>query len=115
MGSKKKVNGMLIGEYAQKTIRELFMKKKISETEIKNLTKDDYCKIKFDLNYPMLKKSSESRKIRGYDRYYQDEITEGYWLTNDWYERNWDYLLKWESQKLIHSSSIYTDPSSYSN
>ena len=47
----------------------------------------------------MLKKSSESRNVNGYDRYYQDEITQGYWLTNDWYERHWDYFLKWESAK----------------
>ena len=99
MGAKKTVNGMLIGEYAQKAIKALFIQNKISEIEINKLLNDDYCKIRFDLNYPMLKKSSESRNVNGYDRYYQDEITQGYWLTNDWFERHWDYFLKWESAK----------------
>ena len=56
MGTKKTVNGMLIGEYAQKAIKALFIQNKISEIEINKLLNDDYCKIRFDLNYPMLKK-----------------------------------------------------------
>ena len=26
-------------------------------------------------------------------------ITEEFWLTNDWYEKHWDYFLKWEKSK----------------
>ena len=42
----------------------------------------------------MLKKSNDPK-----ERYYQDQIIPGYWLTNDWYERHWDYFLKWEKNK----------------
>ena len=99
--NKKKVDGMLIGEYVQKSIEKLNILGKIYETEIMNLQNDEYCKIKFDLNYPMFKKSSESRlDDLGNARYYQDEKISGYWLTNDWYERHWDYYLKWSLQNL---------------
>tara|TARA_B100000579_G_C22487043_1_gene690626 strand:+ start:111 stop:425 length:315 start_codon:yes stop_codon:yes gene_type:complete len=92
--------GMLIGEYVQKIISQLFRENKIYETDLVNLQKQEYCKIKFDLNYPMFKKSSESRfDDNGYARYYEYEITPGYWLTNDWYEKHWDYFLKWERNK----------------
>jgi len=99
--NKKTVDGMLIGEYVQNSIQRLNSLGKIYESELTNLQKDDYCKTKFDLNHPMFKKSSESRlDDLGNARYYQDEKIPGYWLTNDWYERHWDYYLKWESTKL---------------
>ena len=47
----------------------------------------------------MFKKSSEPREYNGHARYYKDEIKEGFWLTNDWYEKKWDDFLKWESSK----------------
>ena len=100
MGNEKhKVDGMLIGEYVQKAIKKLFDQNKIYESDLIKLQKDDYCKIKFELNYPMFKKSSEPREYNGHARYYKDEIKEGFWLTNDWYEKNWDDFLKWESSK----------------
>ena len=100
MGNEKhKVDGMLIGEYVQKAIKKLFDQNKIYESDLIKLQKEDYCKIKFELNYPMFKKSNEPREYNGHARYYKDEITEGFWLTNDWYEKNWDDFLKWESGK----------------
>lgn len=85
---------MLIGEYVQKSIKRLFDEDKISESELLKLQKQEYCKIKFDLNYAMFNKLREPK-----ERYYVEKITEGYWLTNDWYEKNWDDFLKWESTK----------------
>lgn len=99
MNTKHRVDGMLIGEYVQKTINRLFHENKIHESELILLQKQDYCKIKFDLNYPMFKKSNEPREHKGHARYYSDEIINGYWLTNDWYERHWDAFLKWENTK----------------
>jgi len=99
---KHKVNGMLIGEYVQKSIIKLHKLGKIYESDLQNLQKEEYCKIKFDLNFPMFRKSSESRlDDKGYARYYENEKIPGYWLTNDWYEKHWDYFLKWENTKLI--------------
>jgi len=98
---KKTVNGMLIGEYVQQSIYKLYKQGKIYDSDLENLQKEEYCKIKFELNYPMFKKSSESRLDHlGNARYYQDEKVPGYWFTNDWYEKHWDDYLKWESTKL---------------
>ena len=99
--NKKTVEGMLIGRYVQKSIQKLYNQGKIYESDLENLQKEEYCKIKFELNYPMFKKSSESR-LDHLDnaRYYQDEKVPGYWFTNDWYEKHWDDYLKWESTKL---------------
>ena len=91
---KHRVDGMLIGEYVQKLIKRLFNENKISESELLKLQEQEYCKINFDLNYPMFNKSREPR-----ERYYTNEITKGYHLTNDWYERNWDDFLRWEKNK----------------
>ena len=91
---KHRVDGMLIGEYVQKSIKRLFEEKRIHESELIKFQRQEYCKVKFDLNFPMLSKSNEPK-----ERYYVNEITEGYYLTNDWYERNWDDFLKWENSK----------------
>ena len=53
---KHRVDGMKIGEYVQKAIKNLFNQNKIYESDLIKLQKQDFCKIKFDLNYPMLKK-----------------------------------------------------------
>ena len=91
---KHRVDGMLIGEYVQKSIKRLFDEDKISESELLKLQEQEYCKIKFDLNYPMFSKSREPK-----ERYYINEITKGYYLTNDWYEKHWDDFLRWEKNK----------------
>lgn len=91
---KHRENGMLIGEYVQKSIKRIFDEDKISESELLKLQEQEYCKIKFDLNFPMFNKSREPK-----ERYYTNEITNGYYLTNDWYERNWDGFLRWEKNK----------------
>ena len=70
MSEKHKVNGMLIGEYVQNTIKKLFDEKKIYESDLINLQRQEYCKIKFDLNYPLLNKSREPK-----ERYYVNEIS----------------------------------------
>ena len=85
---------MLIGKYVQKTIKRLFDKDKISESELIKLQKQEYCKNKFDLNYPMFNKFREPA-----ERYYTNEIMKGYYLTNDWYEKHWDDFLRWEKNK----------------
>ena len=48
----------------------------------------------------MLKSSNESRYDHNNNpRYYASEKIPGYWFTNDWYERNFDLYLEWESKK----------------
>ena len=101
MENKKTVNGMLIGKYVQQSIKRIFEIGRLTNLDISNLQTKDYCKEVFGLNYPMLKGSTESRlDKRNNPRYYVSEKIPGYWFTNDWYERNWDAYLKWESAKL---------------
>ena len=100
MKNKKTVNGMLVGKYVQQSIQNLYKNGKISDLDIKNLMIKDYCKNIFNLNYPMLKSSNESRYDHNNNpRYYASEKIPGYWFTNDWYERNFDLYLEWESKK----------------
>ena len=94
MSKKHKVDGLLIGKYVQKTIKRLFNEQKINESDLINLQRQNYCKTKFDLNYPMFNKSREPKQ-----RYYANEIFKGYYLTNDWYEKHWDDFLKWEKSR----------------
>jgi hypothetical protein len=49
---KHRVNGMLIGEYVQKSIKRIFDEDKISESELLKLQEQEYCKIKFDFKFP---------------------------------------------------------------
>ena len=44
----------------------------------------------------MLNKSREPK-----EKYYVNEISKGYYLTNDWYEKHWDDFLKWVNIKQI--------------
>jgi len=69
MSEKHKVDGMLIGKYVQKTIKRLFNEQKLNESDLNSLQKEEYCNIKFDLNYPMLNKCREPKQ-----RYYANEI-----------------------------------------
>ena len=95
MGNEKhKVDSMLIAAYVQKAIKNLFDQNKIYDSDLIKLQNPDFCKIKFDLNYPMFKKSNDPKQ-----RYYEYQVKEGYWLTNDWYEKHWDYFLKWENSE----------------
>ncbi|MDB9720248.1 hypothetical protein OAA67_00040 [Winogradskyella sp.] len=94
MSKKHEVDGMLIGKYVQKTIKTLFNEQKFNKSDLIKLQEQKYCKTNFDLNYPMFNKSREPKA-----RYYANEITKGYYLTNDWYEKHWDSFLKWVNNK----------------
>ena len=45
---KHRVDGMKIGDYVQKAIKNLFNQNKIYESDLIKLQKQDFCKIKFD-------------------------------------------------------------------
>jgi len=69
----------------------------ISDTEISNLQNLEYSKEQFDSNFEILRSIDKGRlDDNGYPRYYKDKYFNGnYYLTNDWYERQWDKLLAW--------------------
>ncbi|MEH7072880.1 hypothetical protein [Neobacillus drentensis] len=93
-----------VGILVQTTMRKIVRAKLLSEEIIKHLQDFRYCKLTFDINYPLLKKVvwdlpiSEQRKINGYDRYWKETVTinnERYLICNDWYERNKPKFIKW--------------------
>lgn len=67
----------------------------------KNLQNLDYCKRVLHISYPVLIKQNLSRQdLNGNNRYYKDEIVQGYWLCSQWVEKQWDSFLKWEKEIL---------------
>lgn len=94
MSEKHQVNGMKIGAYVRNSMKQLFNENKINPSELIKLQERQYSNTIFNLAFPMISKSREPK-----ERYYAKEITPGYYLTNDWYERHWDQYLKWENKK----------------
>jgi uncharacterized protein Smg (DUF494 family) len=97
--SKKIVNStndLKIGKYVQKSFKKLFDEGKLTNDEILNLQKSDYCKRVFNAGFEVLRKSSRSKLDHlGRPRYYAKEITPNYWLSSQWYENQRELFLKW--------------------
>jgi len=95
---------MKIGALVRKTFPVLIEKELINLTELISLQSDEYSKITFDLNYPMLKKYDhnlslhDNRLVGSHTRYYTKiyRITnDDYLLTSEWYERNMSFYTFW--------------------
>ena len=95
----KKINStadLKIGKFVQKSFKKLFDEGKLTNNEILNLQKPDYCKRVFNAGYEVLRKSSRSKLDHlGRPRYYAKEITPNYWLSSQWYEHQRELFLKW--------------------
>ena len=97
-GQKRMVNGMKIGQYVKNSMYELFVKQRLSYSELLNLQDLEYCRVKFKIGFPVLLKNTESKKdSKGNNRYYKDEVIKGYWLCSQWVENQWDNYLAWEA------------------
>jgi hypothetical protein len=66
-----------IGRLVQESLRRLFYKDMLPESEILNLTSPEYSNSVFGLNFPVLKKyeptlafEDQKRDVNGYNRYY---------------------------------------------
>jgi len=94
---KKTVSGMKIGQFVQYSFRKAYEQNLISDAEINNLQNPDYSKRNFNSNYEVLR--NQHRPIEdeyGQKRYYSREIFCGNnHLTSQWFETQWDLLLKW--------------------
>jgi hypothetical protein len=68
-----------VGILVQTTMRKIVRAKLLSDEMINHLQDLRYCKLTFNINYPLLKKVvwnlpiSDQRKINGYGRYWADE------------------------------------------
>lgn len=91
---------LAIGKFAQSKFRELLENNRISSEEINNLQDSGYSRKTFLVNYPILKKISNTnninidRQINGRDRYYSSPIKD-YLLCNHWVEKSRESLEKW--------------------
>lgn len=97
INEKKSVKGMQIGQFVQKAFREACKQKLISPTEIINLQNLEYSKCIFASNFEIFRhKNRDIKDNPGYTRYYTKELfCDNYYLTSQWYDRQWDNLLIW--------------------
>ncbi|MCR9182706.1 MAG: hypothetical protein NXH73_07245 [Flavobacteriaceae bacterium] len=95
---------MKIGVLVRSTLPELLQKELISKLEIEKLQKEDYSKINFDVNYPVLKKVDksksliENRRVNDYTRYYAKPVKsfgDDYLITSEWYEGSLNNYINW--------------------
>ena len=96
-----------IGSLVRTTLPEILKNGIISKAEINNLQDENYCKEKFDVNYPILKKVDpnysvkENRFIGDYPRYYAFSTvynTDNFLITSEWFDRNKDAYIQWLKQ-----------------
>ena len=86
-----------IGKYAQNLLKDLFLNDKLSNKEIDLLQDKYYCKKTFKSSgFEVLRKSSLKHVDKG--RYYSKEISPGYLLSSQWYEKQYDHLILWENK-----------------
>jgi predicted type IV restriction endonuclease len=96
-----------IGKLAQTTLRKMFANNEVSQEEVEQMQTAEYSKETFNLNYPLLLKSSSSSeelKTRYWTRNGDVEIYgEKYLICSQWYEpptnNNRPYFKKWLALK----------------
>jgi len=97
-----------IGALVRKTLPEMLRNGAISTSEIEKLQDENYSKVIFNVNYPVLRKIDfkkslkENRLVNNYTRYYtfitaHDE--QQYLITSEWYQRSLYYYVKWLKRK----------------
>lgn len=94
--SKRTKDGLKIGEYVQRTFRELFNHGKLNDNDIQNLLNPDYSKRVLNAGYPVLRVKSQGREDqKGYNRYYKEIYGGRYYLSAQWNQYHWDLFETW--------------------
>ncbi|WP_420378384.1 hypothetical protein [Gilvibacter sp.] len=103
------LNKLKIGFLVRATLPIVLEHELISEIEVKKLTQDDYSKMIFDMNYPVLKLINEdqsiieNRSVGDYTRYYADPHNykdSRYLISSEWYDRNQEDYIRWLKRKI---------------
>ena len=82
-----------IGQYAKTTFETLLTQGKLSAGMVRNLMDVNYCRVNFKTRFAIL---AEKRSGYKKSRYYASKVPgTQYYITNDWYEANRDYLDAW--------------------
>ena len=98
-----------IGLLVRATLPQILKLELISEVEVKNMTKDDYSKMIFDMNYPILKlideniSINENRTVGDYTRYYAEPFdydNSRYLISSEWYDRSQEDYIRWLKRKV---------------
>ena len=106
---ENELNKRKIGKLVKATLPLILSENLITESEIINLQKEDYCKITLDMNYPILKKVDnklsiiENRTVNDHTRYYAGVFKnngEEYLISSEWYERNLEDYIKWLKRRV---------------
>ena len=94
---KREINGMKIGQFSQDSFRKAYKQGLITEEEINRLQDPEYSKRIFNANYEVLRFKTKSLKDHNEKvRYYMKELfCNDFRLTSQWYETQWEFLLKW--------------------
>ena len=104
-----KLNKLKIGLLVRSTLPVIIELELISEIEIKKMTENDYSKMIFDMNYPVLRLIDENhsiienRSIGEYTRYYADPYkykNSRYLISSEWYDRNQEDYIRWLKRKV---------------
>jgi hypothetical protein len=104
--TETQVNKMKIGQYVKNSIYNFYKEGKLDTTEILNLQNIEYSKKIFNGGFEILRKSTRSKLDHlGQSRYYKNEIFPGYWLSSQWYEKQWGEFLKWEKNINLSSTN----------
>lgn len=94
--NKKTKDGLKIGEYVQKTFRELFAQNKLNPNDIQNLLSPDYSKRVLNAGFPVLRNISQGRTDqKGYGRYYKEIFSGKFYLCSQWHVFHWDPFEAW--------------------
>lgn len=99
-----KPSGDKVGDIVKTQLRALLESGNIDSIIISKLQDKEYCKLVFDLNFPLLLKISDAQNskkagiISNADRYYSHPLSinnEWYRLTSQWYDKNKNKLKAW--------------------
>ena len=90
-----------IGKFVQKTLREMFNNEEVSPEEVELMQTESYSKETFDIQYPLLVKTSLSdgkKPVRFWAKGVQI-FGENYYICSEWYEtennNDREYFMKW--------------------
>ena len=103
------LNKLRIGLLVRTTLLQVLELELISEIEVKKMTEDDYSKMIFNMNYPVLKlidekiSINENRLVGEYTRYYVEPVAycdSRYLISSEWYVQNQEDYIRWLKRKV---------------
>ena len=103
------MNKLRIGLLVRTTLPQVLELELISEIEVKKMTEDDYSKMIFNMNYPVLKlidekiSINENRLVGEYTRYYVEPVAycdSRYLISSEWYVQNQEDYIRWLKRKV---------------